>query len=222
MTILDLDALDARVKAQRENYSENFRVRIHHALSWLKQAQCSDSLDFKFISLWIALNAAYAREIREESLGDKATVKEFIQRVCAYDEDHQIYDLIWEKFSGNIRLLLDNQFIFQPFWDFHNGKISENEWKKAFVLSSSEVLYGLETKKTARILTILFQRLYTLRNQILHGGATFESSLNRTQLTYACNILAFLLPPMIEIMLNHHDKFDGWGKPFYPAVKNAG
>ena len=114
-------------------------------------------------------------------------------------------------------MLLDNKYIFQPFWDFHNGKISETEWEKAFFLAKDKLLYALEEKKTDKVLTGLFQRLYTLRNQILHGGSTFNSKVNREQVKDGCNILSFLIPVMLEIMMKHHDDIE-WGKPFYPVI----
>lgn len=215
---MNLSQLSDYYQTHREHYSDHFRLRIHRAMSWLKQAEQTQELDFKFIGLWVSFNAAYAREIENMQLGDKATFNEFIGRICALDEDHQIYDLIWQKFSGSIRLLLDNQYIFQPFWDFHNGKITELQWQKEFFLSKDRVLYALEEKKTEKLLVILFQRLYTLRNQILHGGATFNSRVNRDQLKDACNILSFLIPAMLDIMLKHHNEIE-WGKPFYPVVK---
>lgn len=213
-------AQDTYYKKKRETFNESFRLRIHRSLSWLKQAEQIEELDFKFISLWIAFNAAYAREIEDIPIGDKATFNEFIMRICALDEEHQVYNLIWQKFSGSIRLLLDNKYIFQPFWDFHNGKISETEWEKAFFLAKDKLLYALEEKKTDKVLTGLFQRLYTLRNQILHGGSTFNSKVNREQVKYGCNILSFLIPVMLEIMMKHHDDIE-WGKPFYPVINNS-
>lgn len=36
-------------KAHRDNFNENFRLRIHRALSWLTQAEQAKELDFKFI-----------------------------------------------------------------------------------------------------------------------------------------------------------------------------
>lgn len=212
-----LEKIIETFKQNRSIYSDNFNLRIHRSLSWLKQAEKTEELDFKFISLWVSFNAAYAREIENMQLGDKATFNEFISRICTLDEDHQIYDLIWQKFSGSIRLLLDNQYIFQPFWDFQNGKITEKEWKNEFFLSKDRLLYALEEKKTGKLLGILFQRLYTLRNQILHGGSTFDSRVNREQVKDACTILSYLIPAMLEIMLKHHDEIE-WGKPFYPVV----
>ena len=210
-------AQDTYYKKKRETFNESFRLRIHRSLSWIKQAEKIEKLDFKFISLWIAFNAAYAREIEDIPIGDKATFNEFIMRICALDEEHQVYNLIWQKFSGSIRLLLDNKYIFQPFWDFHNGKISETEWENAFFLAKDKLLYALEEKKTDKVLTGLFQRLYTLLNQILHGGSTFNSKVHREQVKDGCNILSFLIPVMLEIMMKHHDDIE-WGKPFYPVI----
>ena len=184
-----------------QNFPDNFRLRIHRALSWLGKAEkldISKELDMKFISLWISFNAAYARELEDNTGKDRATFNEFLLRICAFDKEQVIYNLVWKKFSQSIRLLLDNKYVFQPFWDFHNDKISE--------------------KKTERILDVMFSRLYTLRNQILHGGATFDSRVNREQLKDGCNILSLLIPAMLQIMMENHSEID-WGKPFYPVVK---
>lgn len=43
-----------------------------------------------------------------------------------------------------------------------------------------------------------FDRLYVLRNQIFHGGATFNSKANRDQLRDACDILGDLFPAIIS------------------------
>ena len=78
--------LENHYKTCRMECSDSFRLRIHRSLSWLKQAEQTKELDFKFISLWIAFNAAYAREIEDIPIGDKATFNEFIMRICG-DED---------------------------------------------------------------------------------------------------------------------------------------
>ncbi len=52
----------------------------------------------------------------------------------------------------------------------------------------------------------------------MHGGATFNSTVNRSQLKDACNILSTLIPEMLKVMLQNPDD-KTWGKPFYPVVK---
>lgn len=200
------------------NYSDNFKLRIHRALSWLKQAEITENLDTKFILLWIAFNSAYAKEIKNLENTERVNLNEFLLRICALDEDKIIYNLVWKNFSQSIRLLTDNQFIFQPFWLFHNGEISENKYREEEINERERLLSALENQNTGRILDVLFSRLYTLRNQIVHGGATFNSSVNREQLKVGCQILSLFLPVMIDIMMKFHNQMD-WGKPFYPVVK---
>ncbi len=212
--------LQTHFKQNREQYSENFRLRIHRSLSWLKKAEQSEDLDTQFITLWIAFNAAYAREIDNFSIKDRAIFNEFLLKICAYDEKQEIYHLVWNQFSQSIRLWLDNKFVFQPFWDFHNGKISENKYIKAETKERERFFSALKNQKTSAILDVMFSRLYTLRNQIIHGGSTFNSSVNREQLKDGCAILSLLIPAMLDIMMKNYSNVD-WGKPFYPVVKSS-
>lgn len=203
-----------------ENYPEDFRLRIHRSLSWLKKAEMAkkeDDLDTQFIALWIAFNAAYARDIGDNIGKDHAVFNEFLAHICQLDREQSIYNLVWQKFSQSIRLLLENKFVFKAFWDFHNGKITEKDYIIAEVQDRERVLSALEKQKTVRILAVMFDRLYTLRNQILHGGATFGGRVNREQLRDGCNILSLLVPAMLQIMMENHSEID-WGKPFYPVV----
>ncbi|MDG2938716.1 HEPN domain-containing protein [Bisgaard Taxon 10/6] len=197
--------------------NDDFSLRIHRSLSWLRKAAETEDLDTKFIYLWIAFNAAYARELNNMGTKDRVVFNEFLLRICAHDEAQKIYHLIWAKFTGSIRLLTSNKYVFQPFWDFHNQKISEEEYGKARNKDREKLLLSFKTKNTERLLSVLFERLYTLRNQILHGGATFNSRVNRDQIRDSNDILTSLIPTMLEIMLRNHNAID-WGKPFYPVV----
>ncbi len=80
------------------------------------------------------------------------------------------------------------------------------------------VLKALEHKNTQLILEILFDRLYTLRNQLMHGGATWNGKVNRSQVTDGQLIISFLIPNFLEIMMNNQN--EDWGKLNFPVVKN--
>lgn len=100
----------------RESYSSPFRLRIHRALSWLKKAGQSEDDDSRFIALWIAFNAAYARELEAGfASSERGNFRQFLQLVCALDKAGRLDKLVWQTFPGPIRLLLDNLFVFQPF-----------------------------------------------------------------------------------------------------------
>lgn len=217
------ELLTAQYEMDKEKgiFSEEFKLRTHRALSWLRKAgQCNDDHDMMFINLWIAFNAAYANEIGGNT-GDKSSFHQFLYQICHLDEEQKrIYDLLWHKFSGSIRLLLDNRYVYQSFWEYQNGNITEYEWDTQFQRAKDAAYFALKQQNTVQMLGVLFNLLYTLRNQIIHGGATYNSSANRHQVKDACNILEMLIPTIVEIMLENHDKFNGWGKPFYPLIEN--
>ena len=61
--------------------------------------------DIGFQSLWIAFNAAYAREIDEQEIsGDRSNFRQFLRTVCRLDEEKLIYALVWQTFSCAIPL----------------------------------------------------------------------------------------------------------------------
>ncbi|MBN6077491.1 hypothetical protein HYE59_08110 [Aggregatibacter actinomycetemcomitans] len=205
-------------KENRNNFNENFRLKIHRALSWLNSANELENLDYKFITQWIAFNAAYANEISSIS-GDRNTFFEFLKKVCDLDEEEKIHSVIWNAYSEPFEKLLDTPYTFQPFWDFYNGKRSESDWERMFHGAKRKAQFALKNKETHVVLQIIFSHLYTLRNQILHGGSTFNSSANRTQLKESCDLLGALIPIILDIMMKNHCEMD-WGKPFYPYIQD--
>lgn len=72
--------------------------------------------------------------------------------------------------------------MFQSFWDYQNGKIDESIWKSRFASGKCSAQQALASGDTPALLGVLFNRLYTLRNQLIHGGATWSGSVNREQM----------------------------------------
>ena len=107
-------------------------LRIHRAQSWLDKASRAEDDDTRFLALWIAFNAAYARELPGLHATEKGELSRFIGQICQLDKERRIYEMVWTQFSGCIRILLDNRYVFQPFWDHHNGLISETAWQEDF------------------------------------------------------------------------------------------
>jgi len=60
---------------------------------------------------------------------------------------------------------------------------------------------ALAQHDTAGVLSIALSRLHTLRNQLMHGGATWNSSVNRDQIRDCGDLLGKLVPLVIEIMM---------------------
>jgi hypothetical protein len=223
MLLKDLshDALKTYQRDHRDAFPENLSLRVHRALSWLnkaEQARTAQDTDTEFIYYWISFNAAYANEFGEtERLAEQQHFQAFLTKIADLDKDNLLYKTIWQQFSGSIRLLMDNQYVYQPFWDFQRGRISEADWQQRFNASKASLNKALAEKHVPKALACIFGRLYTLRNQLIHGGATYNSSVNREQLKDACNLLNKVIPLIIALMMSSPVQL--WGDACYPVVK---
>ncbi len=209
--------LKQKQRALRQGFPDGLALRVHRALSWLDKAERStDDLDSQFIFLWVSFNAAYAQDTECLNHSETQSFTKFLEKLNSLDRQHKIYNLLWHQFSSSIRILLDNKFIFQPFWLYHNGQITEQDYLQRFSDARKAANHALANKETGKLTSIVLQRLYTLRNQLVHGGATWNSSANREQLKDAVRFLAQLVPFIIDIMMDHPNEL--WGDAHYPLV----
>lgn len=210
-------ALKSRHREIRDDQPEHLRVRIHRALSWLERSELeSEDPDIQFILLWVSLNAAYAREF---GLGDneRQRVHDFLRRLVVLDADAaRLQQGLHERFSGPIRTLIDNKYTYYPFWKALRDHDSSERWKKQFESERRVAMKSLLNNDTATVLAIVFDRLYVLRNQLVHGGATWQGSVNRQQVRDGATILSFLVPLVLEIMMDNPE-FD-LGDVLYPVI----
>ncbi|MEJ1343105.1 MAG: HEPN domain-containing protein [Candidatus Sedimenticola sp. (ex Thyasira tokunagai)] len=214
---LDYNNLKRRQREIRDGFHVNLALRVHRALSWLQRAEQElDDGDARFLFLWIALNAAYANDIHDRTgFGERRVLINFLNRLIGFDEETLLYRIVWEEFPTSIRLLIDNKFVFQPFWDYHNGR-QNNQWEKEFLRSRAAAHQALGRLETKKVLAVVFDRLYVLRNQLIHGGATWNSSVNRNQVRDGAAILDRLVPAIIQLMMDSGGAV--WGEPCYPVV----
>lgn len=209
--------LKQKQRSLREAFPAAHALRVHRALSWLGRAEAAaDDDDVRFILLWIGFNAAYADSIGDEQLDGRSAFEAFFTALCRLDAGRRIYGLVWERFSQEIRVLLSNQYVFSPFWRFQNGDASCGDWERRLQYSRMQAGSAIARQNTPKVLSIVFDRLYVLRNQLVHGGATWNSSVNRSQVRDGARILGHLLPVFIDLMMDHPDQ--DWGRPYYPVV----
>ena len=215
---MDYASLKQRQRAERDGWPFNLGLRVHRALSWLNRAeQCEDD-DGRFIFLWIAFNAAYANDIGDRERDPEQKVfHRFLKKLGDLDSEDVLYTLIWREFPSSIRVLLDNRFVYQPFWDYHNGLIDEDRWQRKFAGAKAAAHRALASHHTTTVLGIVLSRMYTLRNQLVHGGATWNGSVNRDQLRDCSAFLGKLVPFVITLMMDHPETL--WGDACYPVVE---
>ncbi len=212
--------LKADQRKLRDAFPESLSLRTHRALSWLHRAEREEKdEDARFVFLWIAFNAAYANEIHNrQDFSERRLLLSFLNRLIDADKDDLIYKGVWEHFPKSIRVLLGNKYVFQPFWDYQNGRLEEEEWLALFERSKYAANRALGRMDTKKVLAIVFDRLYILRNQIIHGGSTWNSGVNRSQVSDSANILGVIVPIVIHLMMENAHQ--GWGEPCYPVVES--
>ncbi|MCK8514983.1 HEPN domain-containing protein [Methylonatrum kenyense] len=211
------EGLQQQLYEASDRLSENQQTRLHRAISWIRRAeQEEDDPDAAFIFHWIAFNAAYAQEFSQEQT-ERATFAQFLQTLTAADPGQRLHAMLFERFSGPIRTLIDNKFVFEPFWRAMREHDSTDGWKRKFDADKKMALQNLMDNRTAETLRIVLDRLYVLRNQLLHGGATWNSSVNRQQVRDGAAIMASLVPIITELMIAAED---GRDVPIaYPVVR---
>ncbi|MAT64354.1 MAG: hypothetical protein CMQ43_12490 [Gammaproteobacteria bacterium] len=216
---LSFEGLKQKQRDIRAAFPEDLGLRVHRAISWLHRAEMAgDDHDAAFIFYWIAFNAAYANELKDSDLeGERSVFADYFARLTGLDRNNRIYDVIWERFPQEIRLLLQNRYVFQPFWRYQNGQLGGEQWETSFDRSQRRVARALKEQDTKTILSTLFDRLYVLRNQLVHGGATWNSQVNRDQVRDGARILAVLVPVFVDLMMDNPDAT--WGAPYYPVVE---
>ena len=218
------DALKEKERRLRGGFDDDVGLRVHRAVSWLQgadRAAADDDLDTAFICYWIAFNAVYVQAGQlHQRYHEREFFNWFFEQVCELDADNVIYDAIWQRFSQSIRSLVDNHFVFAPFWRHQHGEQDSAAWQSWFEGERKRILAALGRRDTVGVLTVVFDRLYVLRNQLMHGGATWNSTVNRAQVRDGTAILAFLVPHFVELMMDN--PAHGWGVPPYPVVDGAG
>ena len=204
--------------AHQPSYFDDFTTRIRRAKSWLKcaeQERKSGDLDVAFILYWIAFNAAFARDVLKYP-NTRCEFSECLGKVLCLDSKGEIYFAVKDEFVGAVGQIVANQYLFKKYWDFVNEKPGSEDWKKCFDQEREEADEAMDKPSEAnthKILPILFERLYTLRNQIVHGGATWRSRYNRSSVEHGVPIMAFLVPLFIRIIKQNPGV--KWGTPYY-------
>jgi len=85
------------------------------------------------------------------------------------DTSRHLQELTWTEFPKSIRVLLNNRYVFQSFWDFQNDKLTREEWEGQFERAKIAARTALGKQDAPTVLGIALSRIYTLRNQLFPG-----------------------------------------------------
>jgi hypothetical protein len=159
-----------RHRAERGKYHPNLSLRVHRSLSWVQRAEQAEDSDGQFIFLWIAFNSAYVTEIvGQYRSSEQSSFRSFLEKLSVLDTSRHLQELTWTEFPKSIRVLLNNRYVFQSFWDFQNDKLTREEWEGQFERAKIAARTALGKQDAPTVLGIALSRIYTLRNQLFPG-----------------------------------------------------
>ena len=200
--------------------NQGYWDRRKRAEAWIDRAKSLKGQKWDegpFIFYWIAFNALYGRhhETRKrEGKGEIEDISWFLSRICKLDKGDGSLSLILDDIHIKRKMdsLLNNQFLSKIYWRekgrLRNFKLDlDDDHKKA------QIAY--ERREFDEYLTIFFNRLLVLRNQIFHGCSTDKSRSNKGSLRPALAILEELVPQFLKIFKSRGQR-EKWGKVPYP------
>ena len=203
------------------DYKAHNEDRIRRAKSWLARAEEYSHEDVEaFTAYWIAFNAAYG-QLQNQEESDRRRFVGFSRQIVNIDTDETIKAVLDENFAA-VKRLMKNKYIYEPFW-WSVRHPDQPDWKTGFTKHNKQLLDGWSKGHVDRILHGILTRLYTIRNQIIHGGVTYgPDGWGKNQLESGRHIMSFLIPEIIDVMdtsIKNQPDTDVWGAVAYPRFE---
>lgn len=198
---------------RQAGFNRHFNSRMRRDLSWLERAETeTDDPHAAFIFYWISFNAGYSPQLDDIDQREALKRQKYFSIIAACDNQKSISDLVWQKRNVEVKRLLKNKFIYARFWKTPDP-VTDMRWKPYFRAEAREIDKAFAFENTAKVLSILFGRLYVLRNQLIHGNATWNGARNRPQVEDGYKVISKLQPLFLLTMLNNPNL--DWGKVSY-------
>lgn len=191
-------------------------IRFHRACSWMQRAEqtAEDDLDLALLSQWIAFNALYGQWDQEaqEPVADVACWRHFLERMLELDEQKVIVGTLMDH-KPLVMSIFDDEFLSRYFWQDPTDKRASQSKKTKYDARTWFVMGNWSL-----ILDRVVERIYFLRCQLVHGAATYNSSLNRTATRHCSQMMDHLLRAFLLVWINNGADED-WGIMCYPPMR---
>lgn len=199
-------------------------IRIHRACSWLRRAQTTahdsgtDALDDQLVLLWIAFNSLYGRWDPDENhpARDVESVRSFLTIALELDAEDGFGKMLLRERPLAERLF-DNVYLDHYFWrDLTEGEGDDETWKN---MPKKGRRYLDDGRAELALDRLLLYRVYQLRCQLIHGGATHGGRLNRNSVADCGRFLHLVLDQTLRLMIKRPQAFrERMGMICYPPL----
>lgn len=179
--------------------------------------ESAEHLDGQFIFYWIALNAVYGQRGSEnEPPRDRQDLHTFLGRIASSGDNaaNSVTEAL-ATLKSDAALVLESEFLYEEYWlAGYTDALAETIYR------ATRRLRSWPNRDFARDLINVFDRLATLRNQMVHGSSKDGSGANRASVEPAVRILANLVPVFCSVLRGHLD--EDWGPLPFPAKGRPG
>jgi hypothetical protein len=197
------------------------RIRIHRACKALQVAESLDAVesnedapDAGLVFRWVALNALYGSwdEGKGMPTSDRTAVDRFTSDLCRIDAEGRMQATL-QAIAEPAKELLASPFLHTHFW-------KDPEWEHVRPKRRNAAKFRdelRENRPSAGLYSVLMA-IYFLRCQIIHGGATIGSRMNRVTVEPAAEILCVIAGQAVAIVIDHWSEMN-FGPLCYPPVR---
>jgi hypothetical protein len=197
--------------------------RLQRADSWIQAAQevSQDRMHEAFIFLYIAFNCMYGRRKYE---GDESQIGEdldafFAKLLVMHRRNMQQGGSILKEALASCRqdgaILIRDRFLVNNYW---RGNQPAATLQAKLNREAGGALEALDDGDYRDFLAPLFRRISVLRNQIMHGCATYgPRSHGRASLEKAIRVLKVLVPAFYKLMRQYGHELT-WDPIPYPRL----
>jgi hypothetical protein len=222
---LDIDRLRRLWKPRRDAYAkahlyEGVRIRVHRAITWLEHAARCDparDLDARLVAQWVALNSLYGQWDPKAGTprGDRDSLRQFTDQVLMHDHD-ALLPAVLRTHAKLALSLFEDRYLCRHFWEEPTQPRGRDR-NRGSAPAAASARDQLAAGRHQAFLHRLLDRVHFVRNQLVHGGSTYNGQLNRTAVRRASTMMEHLLACFLQIIMEH-GYVDDWGELCYPPI----
>lgn len=184
----------------REDQSVTDRVR--RSISWLRRVVrvSHDDLPPRFVELWIALNALHGQPIylRDSDKTEEKSFRRLMGNLVSLDLSESHLSATMKRIEECVQGLVRNKYLWREFWQADRAGLDQEIQKET---QSLEV--AIQCNDVATFFTCAMKRLSILRNQLVHGSSSENTTKNEDALKPGLRILEEMIPVFLLLLIRH-------------------
>ena len=194
----------------RNSEDQSLTDRVRRSISWLKRVVrvSQDDLPPRFVELWIALNALYGYPtyLKPSRAQEEDYFKLFMGSLVQFDSSEKHLPAAMIQLQKDVKRLVKNEFLWNEFWRRDPVGLAKKIDKETKTLKEA-----VDCNDVPTFFTCAVKRLLVLRNQLIHGSSSENTTKNEDALKPGLLILEEILPVFLLLLIRH-----GAGKDLPP------